>query len=72
MSKLDLNNYTEREIVSALLNLPIDKFVATMGSVAATITRAQDRGKEIASDDSNSANEKLLRRLFEGEQGPTE
>ncbi len=72
MSKLNLNNYTDREILVGLLDLPIEKFITLMNALAKTMNRMKDRGDSIASNSLDSQSENTVRRLFEGEEGPKE
>lgn len=65
MSKLELNKYTDREIVSGVFDLPAHKFMSVMNAMAAITQRLETRGKLIAQDKSNENVDKMLRDLFE-------
>ena len=68
MSKLNLNDYSDREIVAAFLNLSAHKFLPVMNALAVIAQRMEKRGKLIAQDNSDEAVEKMLHQLFNGDE----
>lgn len=65
MSKLNLNDYSDREIVAAFFSLSAQKFLSVMNALAAIAQRMEKRGKLIAQDNSDEAVESMIRQLFE-------
>lgn len=65
MNKLDLNKYSDREIVAAFFDLPAMKFIATMSAMAAITERMTKRGNLIARNNSDELVGDMIRRLFE-------
>jgi len=68
MSKLNLNEYSDREIVAAFFSLSAQKFLSVMNAMGAISERMQKRGKLIAQENSDEIVEKLIRDLFEDER----
>lgn len=68
MNKLDLSKYSDREIVSAICNMPAHKFLSVMNALNVVAQRMEKRGRLIAQDHSDEAAESLLRRLLEEEK----
>ncbi len=68
MSKLNLNDYSDRELVAAFFNLPARKFMTVMNAMGAISQRMEKRGKLIAQDSSDEVVENMLRQLFEDEK----
>lgn len=65
MSKLNLNQYSDREIVVAFFDLSAQKFLSVMNAMGAISERMQKRGKLIAQENSDEIVERLIRDLFE-------
>lgn len=68
MSKLDLNEYSDRELVAAFFNLPAKKFFPVMNAMGAIAERMTKRGKLIAQENSDEIVENMIRQIFEEEQ----
>lgn len=68
MPKLNLNDYSDREIVAAFFNLSARKFITVMNAMGAISERMQKRGNLIAKDSSDEVVENMLRQLFEDEK----
>lgn len=69
MSQLDLNKHTDREIVTAFLNLRIDKFMSVFNAIGAVCEKMTRRGKLIGQNRTDEETEDLIKRLFEGKAG---
>lgn len=69
MSKLNLNDYSDREIVAAFFKLSANKFIPVMNAMGAIAERMQKRGRTIAKDNSDEVVENMIRQLFEDENG---
>lgn len=67
MSKLLLNEYTDRQIVLALIELPAGKFMQVINTISAVSESAQKRGKLVAQELSEDIVTELMRKLVEGE-----
>ena len=67
MSKLNLNSYTDREIVSAFFSLKANKFMSVINALGAISKRMEKRGQLIAQENSDEAVESMIRQLFEEE-----
>jgi hypothetical protein len=65
MSKLDLNQYTDRQIVSALVELRAEKFLTVLNSLARVSKRLQTRGEAMADDLASEDLKNKVRKLFE-------
>lgn len=63
MKKLDLSEYTDKEITTALFELPAHKFLPVIGAMGESIERTHTRGRTIsqsAADDHISALLKMM------------
>lgn len=67
MSKLDLDPYTDKQIVEALFKMKVSKFMIVMGALAKILDEMKARGEEIA-DKEEDVVENMIRQLFEGEE----
>lgn len=66
MTKLNLRDYTDKEIITALMQLDFPKFLAIMNTVSAILERQEKRGKLISQQMSDDTIEDLFRRIVEG------
>lgn len=67
MKKLDLNNYSDREIANGIINLPAYKFMAVLNALDKISTKMQNRGELIAGDTTNDSIDKLIQEMLEEE-----
>lgn len=64
-NELDLDRYTDKEIVKALLKIKVTKFMAVMQALGAILTRMERRGKLIGKENSDEEVDDIIRRMFE-------
>lgn len=62
--KLDLTEYSDEEIVCAVLNLDAFKFSSVVHGIGEAVQKAQQRGQTIAKRMSDREVDEALRRLF--------
>lgn len=65
MKSLELDNYSDKEIVKALINMKAGKFFTVMNAIGAITQRLERRGKLIAKENSDEEVDNLIRRMFE-------
>lgn len=64
MSKLNLDEYTDKEIAEALLDLPLSKSMPIFKAVEIAIEKAQTRGETIAGKSSEDQLDEFVRRMW--------
>ena len=66
MSKLDLTQYTDREIVEALVKLEFPKMISIMTAISKTADRVTRRGETISKQITDDDIDNMMRRIIEG------
>lgn len=67
MARINLNKLTDKEIVEALMELRIDKFMGVTQALGDIMERTQKRGKLLGKRQSDVNIDDFINRLFEGE-----
>lgn len=67
MSKLELDKYTDNEIVSSLFKLPANKFLTVVQSLAMINQRIENRSKTISNKYSTDEMDDFMNKLLKGE-----
>jgi len=65
MNRLNLDEYTDKEIVAAFFRLPAQKFMTVMNAMGVIAKRLESRGDTIAKDNSDVLIDEAFRRFFE-------
>lgn len=65
---IDLNKYSDREIVEALLQINGFKLLSVVTSLGQTMENLKTRGQTIADGVSRDKVDESIRRLFEGQE----
>ena len=65
--ELNLNEYSDREILSALFNINCRKFITLMNGMAVIATSLQKRGEIIAKDVTQIDIDEMFRKIIENE-----
>jgi hypothetical protein len=63
--ELNLNNYTDREIVKAIMNLRAAKFLPVVQGLGAISQRMERRGRLVAKENSDEEVDEIIRRMFD-------
>ena len=66
--KLNLNNYSDKDIVEAFFAMNANKFLSVTNALVAISKRMETRGQTIASENSDEVIENLIERLLEGDK----
>lgn len=66
--ELNLNNYTDREVVKAIMNLKASKFLPVMQGLGAISQRMERRGRLVAKENSDEEVDEIIRRMFRDEE----
>ena len=64
-NELDLDGYTDKQIVKALLKIKVTKFMSVMQALGAILQRMERRGKLIGKENSDEEVDDIIRRMFE-------
>jgi len=65
MNRLNLDCYTDKEIVAALFRLPAQKFMTVVNATSVIVKRLENRGDTIAKDNSDVLIDEEFRRFLE-------
>ncbi len=64
-NELNLDRYTDKQIVQALLKIKVTKFMSVMQALGAILQRMERRGKLIGQQNSEEEVDDIIRRMFE-------
>lgn len=67
MSKLNLNEFSDEDIIKAFYALPARKFVSVLNAMAMVSKKLEQRGSLLAERDADEIVNRLIKEAFEGE-----